>query len=760
VDWSLPVEPRHQVWAWGVALAAAAAVAIAILFAIEAAQRRRHLLLGPGRAALLLGGFLAACAGLVATTLWVAPGLPRADALGAAWFQQAGAAIGPLLPAWGYLASFPFLLAACTAPFVLLAARGRWPEAYTALFAGPGLAGLAIILKLVLPRAPPRLGFLPDLMSYPNEAAVLAPALATLLVLALPRRPAVRPLAWGAAALLVLAPLLSGQAWPSDTLAGLLLAAAWLCACLMGLALIREGRSYHDREPAAAGHGRDPVMLHLVERIDVVASWLVARGPALAWGLVGLGVALRLATWWTTPLGVDAFAYAAMGHAFLEGGSFTMPWGDVHSYLDDPVASQHYPPLYPVLLSGFFALLGTSAATMHVAGIATGLGAMLVTYLCSRDLYGHLRALAATAVVAVSPIFVQNTGQAYSENLVLALFVATMWAILKSLERPWYIVPAGLLAALGYLTKSSMGYFFIIAGLGGLAWRLHWKGLKVLRDPAYLAAIALFGGLVAAWAWRNWRLFGSWQTSAHLAHAYEQAFAEPGLWLTLTLVTLVFYATLGHLAFLGLLPWLPKLARTPKLESEHDSGLWLALGLPLLLTALIDAALWLAEREFYLANIRYIGFVVVPAAWLLLRHVRLDRAARLAMVASLVVLVAGSLFVAKPTTSPTQELGLDLAGRMGPDDSVGFVDLNNHFAYRYFFLFTDDGARGREVELACATDPLCPPGTPGPETLDTTWVLMRGDGAGRLPAHYVLVEDSPARFDPDRPDFVSLWRHG
>jgi hypothetical protein len=338
--------------------------------------------------------------------------------------------------------------------------------------------------------------------------------------------------------------------------------------------------------------------------------------------------------------------------------------------------------------------------------------------------------------------------------------VATLWAILKSLEKPWYILPAGILAGLGYLTKSSMGYFFIIAGLGGLAWRLHWKGWKVLKDPAYVAAIAAFGALVAFWALRNLLLFGSLETSHHISAAYHHALAHPLRWGFLALVTFVFYATVGYLAYLALLPWLPKLAKMPKLESEHDSGLWLALGLPLLLTAAIDAALWLTEREFFANNVRYIGFVAVPAAWLLLRHLDpRQRSVRLAALGTFLLLLSGALFFGKPSQSNLQIIADDLEPRFRDGDSIAWVDTNVHGIYRYYFQLTKEGTRPVEVAIACANDPLCPPGTRGPETLDTTWVLMAGDGGGRLPSHYERVPDSPAQHDPRFPNSMSLWRH-
>jgi hypothetical protein len=560
--------------------------------------------------------------------------------------------------------------------------------------------------------------------------------------------------------LLAFAQVMLGQAWLSDALAGLLLAGAWLLFTYLALLLVEEGLGFGRDAPPGAPRSSRSLLLRALDRADAVARNIVARPVPWLLAAIAIGVLLRLASYWWTPLGVDAFVYAVMGNQLLHTGSFTMPWGDVHTYLTAPVPSHHYPPLYPIYLAGFYRVLGFSQSTTHVAAIVSSLGALLVTWLCTRDLYGPRKALVATAAIALSPLFVQNTGQGYSENLVLLLFVATLWAILKSLEKPWHILPAGILAGLGYLTKSSMGYFFVVAGLGGLAWRLYWKGLRVLRDPAYLAAIVAFGALVAGWAVRNFLLFGSWETSRHISEAYHHALAHPLQWGFLALVTFVLYATVGYLVFLALLLWLPRLAKMPKLETEHDSGLWLALGLPLLLTAAIDAALWLSEREFFINNVRYVGFVAVPAVWLLLRHLDLrSRAVRLAAVGTFLLLLTGSLLFAKPGGSSIQAIADDLGPRMKEGDSVAWVDTNVHGIYRFYFQLTRDGTRAVPVAIACAADPLCPPDTPGPGTLDTTWVLMEGDGTALLPPHYVPVPDSPAQYDPRFPEYMSLWRH-
>ena len=77
-----------------------------------------------------------------------------------------------------------------------------------------------------------------------------------------------------------------------------------------------------------------------------------------------------------------------------------------------------------------------------------------------------------TGLVAIEPRLLWVTGTGFSENLVLVMFTITVWAIVKSLDKPWFIVLAGAAAGLSYITRSGMGALFVGGGLGGLAWRV------------------------------------------------------------------------------------------------------------------------------------------------------------------------------------------------------------------------------------------------------------------------------------------------
>lgn len=287
-------------------------------------------------------------------------------------------------------------------------------------------------------------------------------------------------------------------------------AAATLCILMAGvLGLSRtidghfDGRAW---QKAREGRGwtRLGAMIALrFERIPLL-------GAALA--VIALGVALRLATIWTMDIWADGGTYSAMGKAWMEHHAFLMPYGDVTTWDGAPAYSHHYPPMYPLYLGLVYSVIGFGVLQTKIAAVAISVAALAVVYATTQSLFGRDRALVVTVILSLEPHLIWSTGTGFSESLVLLFFAVTLWAILKSLAKPPYIVIAGLAAGLAYLTRSSVGPFFVVAGVGGLLWRFHFLRWRVFANKWYLIAIAIFAGLALYWADRNVRLFGGYPT--------------------------------------------------------------------------------------------------------------------------------------------------------------------------------------------------------------------------------------------------------
>ena len=304
---------------------------------------------------------------------------------------------------------------------------------------------------------------------------------------------------------------------------------------------------------------------------------------------VAAGVVLRLLVPFLMDFRSDGDTYVAMGQAWMMRHEFLMPYGDVTTWgPTDPGYSNHYPPAYPFYLGLVFTVFGYGLAQAKAAAVVVSLLALAAVYLTTRDLYGKVPAALVAGLLAVEPHLLWVTGAGFSENMVLLFFALTMWAIVKSLTDDRYIVLAGLFAGLAYLSRASVGYFFVVAGMGGLLWRLYHRGWAVLANRWYLLAIALFGGIGAAWAWRNASLF-------------------PPITETVTGQEVLLFAALGS-ASVGLALTLPFLANA---RLRHVFNLMP--GLVLLGAGLLLGAILLVLRRFDPAFLAQVHTLAVPA---------------------------------------------------------------------------------------------------------------------------------------------------
>ena len=472
------------------------------------------------------------------------------------------------------------------------------------------------------------------------------------------------------------------------------------------------------------------------------------RRDALWLGAVALGVLLFLAAPFFMDLGYDANAYVATGHGFARSGELVLQWGDVLTFAPSPPGhSHHFPPAYPVYLGLVFVAFGYGLVQAKLAAVAMSLAALGVMYLCTRDLYGARRALLATAFLALAPWLLWVTGMGFSENLALLLFTLTMWGILRSLQDERYIVLAGAFAGLAYLARSSMGAFFLLAGLGGLAWRLYHKGWRrTLSSPWYLAAIVVFGAIVGAWALRNVTLFGwpNWETSPGTRYLPQWIADHPREYAQGLLVRAPLLAMVG-LPMLALL-WPEARASWRRIRDEHTSGLWLSVLLVWILGLVFSAAYYSMGpsrfETFRLDNLRYAAVGIVPLTWALVREADVDaRGLRRRARAFLALSLVGCMLVA---TFPAQWLPAQAARALDPHladgDRIAVGGLGKYPFYAYV---------SRPEGLTVYTQ-----GTMGgiePEFILTNW--------RQTPDGYRLVLEETQRhwWWPADDDYVAVW---
>lgn len=476
--------------------------------------------------------------------------------------------------------------------------------------------------------------------------------------------------------------------------------ASFVAATLVALGAVVFGMATTPRQtPQERRQRREPVE-------DPALARRFLLGASL--GLVVAGVLARLTTPWFMRIGSDGGNYAAIANGIATTGTMTLPWGDVWTSAHvGAEASHHYPPLYPLWVAGFYKMAGFGVWQTQLASITMSLAALAVVFFATRNLFGRVSAWVTTGLVAVQSRLVWVTGAGFSENLTIALFTLTLWGILRSINpsltplqadvdplrakvlrqerdwlarynlrwprRSWAIVLAGLFAGLSYLTRSTMGVFFLVAGLGGFAWRFWFMRWDVLRQKPYLVAIAAFALTAGTWVARNLLVFGwpNWQGSAYNGVAQDYAFAHP----TQLAVGLVLKGALfaGFLGLYALWFW-PELREARKTwKTEATSCLLLGVGLVFLIGWILSAIYWTYEAYpiWWLDNERYAVVAIVPLFWLVCRHAKATRSFAIRTAAAGLVFLAITMAVVGQTGSfPDGAAAASLPLQAG--DTVGY----------------------------------------------------------------------------------------
>lgn len=407
----------------------------------------------------------------------------------------------------------------------------------------------------------------------------------------------------------------------------------------------------------------------------------LARRPFLAL-VFAVGLGLRVYGLFTGIVAADGAAYGAMAESLLQHGEFIMPLGESFSSSWLPTLSHHYSPGYPAFLTPFVAVGGLTPWSLELGSFVSGLLLLAVVYATTRDLYGADKAVLVTAAAAADPVLILTSSIGYSEGFLTLLFVLTLWAILKSLKDSRYMVLAGIFAGAAYLTKGVLGWFFLVAGLAGLAWRFHFMRWRVFKDRYYLAAIGIFGSFVAFWAVRNlvhfWDgsaagLLDAWQSSAYFSLATQAAVAHP-LDLAFILVARI-PLYVAFFLLIGLF-WLRDFRRMPKLSDEHYSGLWLAVGLTYVLAWIVAGILWTLERTpiFWLDQIRYVVLANPILLWLVVKDAKIETPTfrRKYAAMAVVLLVIAVVLVSAP--APGVDQAFHILREHAPPGSVIAID--------------------------------------------------------------------------------------
>ncbi|MFC1487168.1 ArnT family glycosyltransferase [Thermoproteota archaeon] len=327
----------------------------------------------------------------------------------------------------------------------------------------------------------------------------------------------------------------------------------------------------------------------------------------------------------------DGLVYQRMAQSFLSNHEFVLDGNFTH----------HFGPIYPLYLSIFYSFLSVDVGTQIAVEIGFVMS-IVVVFLVTNRMYGDIPALITTGLVATVPTYVFAASRNYSEPFVLALFTLTLYFILESLKpkKENRIILAGFTAALGFLTKSGTGYFFIIAGVSGFLWRFHYLRWDVFKNKNYIIAILVFFSLLGTWTVRN--VYHFWdgtlqglvfavQPSNYMNEATSYTFSLNfgGFFLEILFfaVFLGFFLLAYSWFFVDYLK-----ASMKRIRDERVSCLLLSILLTIVIGLIITVAYFIYEtswmptffvsyfpqqqvRYFLLHMVRYCFIVIIPLTW-------------------------------------------------------------------------------------------------------------------------------------------------
>lgn len=190
--------------------------------------------------------------------------------------------------------------------------------------------------------------------------------------------------------------------------------------------------------------------------------------------------------------------------------------------------SMFRPPAYPYVLGGVYAIAGEESGPQagRVLGVILGVGAVVITFLLGRAIWGERVGLLAAGIVALAPPFVFQAAALATEPLFLLFEIGVLFAVVRARQHDLDLrlaAVAGVLCGLAALTRSNGILLVLPAMVGVLSLTpLHWRSFL---PPVVVGVAALL--TVTPWLVRNAIVFDepvglSTQAGFAIAGAYSE----------------------------------------------------------------------------------------------------------------------------------------------------------------------------------------------------------------------------------------------
>lgn len=214
----------------------------------------------------------------------------------------------------------------------------------------------------------------------------------------------------------------------------------------------------------------------------------------------------------------DEAVYGVRARWMLESGDWVTPqsWGEL-------VYEKTPGPYW--LLAASYTLFGISEATSRLPSLLFCLLSVLLTYEIGLVILNKRIAWLASAILAVSFLWVQGSRLATANIPMVSMALLGIWCLLKAelhlKHRFYWSAASGLSFGLGFLIRGQMIFLPMIALLPYLFWehRRH----KHLSNPAFYIGFGL--GLIPtiSWFWVSWLRYGTVPFAQFFALVYRIA---------------------------------------------------------------------------------------------------------------------------------------------------------------------------------------------------------------------------------------------
>ncbi|MFL5864427.1 MAG: glycosyltransferase family 39 protein [Solirubrobacteraceae bacterium] len=218
----------------------------------------------------------------------------------------------------------------------------------------------------------------------------------------------------------------------------------------------------------------------------------------------------------------DAGTYNRMASMISQFGDYHTGSGPRSGAGGSQGPTAYFPPAFPYflavvdLIDGHEAGGKTAVPPERIAQAMIGTVSVGLLGLVALEAFGGGAAMAALAIAAVYPVFVELSGALVAENLLLVFELAAIWTVLRAgrAARTWtmylWIAAAGVLVGLATLTHENAALF--VLPLGVAAWSAararaqqgpprSRPGLRAAAGPAVLVVCMCVA--IAPWTIRN-----------------------------------------------------------------------------------------------------------------------------------------------------------------------------------------------------------------------------------------------------------------